>query len=174
MNRNILLSLLASAQRCIHVYNDKSGKCSKCGKECSHVWNVDTCSICGYEHFPHVYDGGSCKVCDFEVDSLHAPIVVKGAGSQAVNGVYLCWCSPGVEMIQGPPTAGSDGGQPVMGHYQVGGAHIIIDVLPNFNDGYARWIVHRTNLSSPLYAEKNHEEGIWVPMAGLPPGPVSG
>ena len=99
-------------------------------------------------------------MCDFEVNSLHEPIVVKGAGSQAVNGVYLCWCSPGVEMIQGPPADGSDVGSPVMGHYQVGGAHIIIDVLPNFNDGYARWIVHRTNLSSPLYAEMSHEKGI--------------
>ena len=175
MNRNILLSLLASAQRCIHVYNDKSGKCSKCGQECSHVWEIDVCSICGYEHFPHVYDGGKCEVCNFEVDSLHSPIVLKGAGDQSVNGVYLCECSPGVEMVRWPSTVtGDPDWRPLVnGYYQANGVHVLATLPLNSDYGHGSWIVHRENLSTPLYVE-DRVNGIWVPVAGLPPGPVGG
>lgn len=49
---------------CTHSWNAETGKCSKCGLECTHneINSKSECSICGHIH-RHEYEGGKCKTC---------------------------------------------------------------------------------------------------------------
>lgn len=56
-------------ETCEHSFSN--GVCSKCGEECSHVWNgSDFCSICGEPSLPempmecsHTFVGSVCTKC---------------------------------------------------------------------------------------------------------------